>query len=165
MVTNVHVRDLHTSFSLAGTLLDSLSSKDDKLWPYDRWSPMKFDRPLGIGAVGGHGMIRYVVEEYRTGHFVSFRFTEPQGFIGTHAFDLQEFSPGVVRIRHVIRMKLKGAARIWWPLVIRWLHDALIEDAFDKAEAYISSQAIKQGTLSLRVRLLRRLFKRRRTRR
>ena len=165
MVANVHVRDLYASLSQVGTLLDSLSSKDDKLWPYDRWSPMKFDRPLGIGAAGGHGMVRYIVEEYRPGHFVSFRFTAPRGFIGTHAFDLREVSPGVVRIRHVIRMKLKGAARISWPLVIRWLHDALIEDAFDKTEAYISSQPVKQRTWSLWVRLLRHIFKRRRMRR
>ncbi len=27
-----------------------------------------------------------------------------------------------------------------WPLVIRWLHDALIEDAFDKTENHFLSQ-------------------------
>jgi hypothetical protein len=37
-------------------------------------------------------------------------------------------------------MHTSGFALLTWPLVIRWLHDALIEDAFDKTENHFLSQ-------------------------
>ena len=40
---------------VAGRLLDGLSAADDRLWPKDRWPAMRFDRPLKVGARGGHG--------------------------------------------------------------------------------------------------------------
>ncbi|MHB1042131.1 MAG: SRPBCC family protein [Eubacteriales bacterium] len=158
MVKNIHTRDLLTSPSKAGVLIDSLASKNDKLWPRDQWPPILFDRPLGAGAAGGHGPIRYVVEEYKPGRHICFRFTEPGGFIGTHAFDVEEVKPGMVRLRHVIDMRVKGIARIIWPLMIRWLHDALIEDAFDRAEAYVASRSVSQRRWPFWVRFLRGVY-------
>ena len=66
-VINVHERELNASLEKAGVLIDRLASRDDLLWPYDRWPAMRFDRPLGVGAVGGHGPIRYVIEAYVDG--------------------------------------------------------------------------------------------------
>jgi hypothetical protein len=58
-VLNIHERTLNAPVALAGTLIDSLSSNDDRLWSHDSWPPMRFDQPLGIGAAGGHGPVRY----------------------------------------------------------------------------------------------------------
>jgi hypothetical protein len=45
-----------------GVLIDGLGlPPGNRLWPEDRRQPMRFDRPLGIGAVGRHGSIRYMV--------------------------------------------------------------------------------------------------------
>ena len=63
--------------------------------------------------------------------------------------------PGVVRLRHVLDMRVDG---IIWALIIRLTikgHDALIEDAFDRAEAYVASRPVSQRKWSFGVRLLR----------
>ena len=86
-VTNVHERALGASAAIAGELIDRLASEHDVLWPLDRWPPMRFDRSLGVGADGGHGPIRYVVEAYEPGRSIRFRFTRPKGFIKLHFFE------------------------------------------------------------------------------
>lgn len=133
-VLNIHERTLHVPPALAGTLIDSLSSNDDRLWPHDSWPPMRFDRPLGIGATGGHGPVRYRIESYERGLHLRFQFLAPRGFHGFHAYELVPDERGV-RLRHVLEMHARGTALITWPLVFRPLHDALIEDSLARAEA------------------------------
>jgi hypothetical protein len=124
---------------------------------------MRFDRPLGVGAVGGHGPIRYVIEEYQPGRLIRFRFTGPAGFLGTHRFEVEEVAPGQVRLRHVLEMRVVGRARLTWPLVYWPLHDALIEDALDRAEAS-TGRLPPPRRWPVRVRLLRWILRRIRTR-
>jgi hypothetical protein len=97
MILNIHTRDLHASRDAVGALLDSLASKQDLLWPRDRWPAMRFDRPLQVGAVGGHGPIRYRVERYEPGRAILFRFTGMRGIHGTHGFEIKASTPGRVR--------------------------------------------------------------------
>jgi hypothetical protein len=52
-VLNVHERELQVGSAEVGALLDSLASENDRLWPRACWPAMRFDRPLGVGAVGG----------------------------------------------------------------------------------------------------------------
>jgi hypothetical protein len=73
MVLNVHARDLHATLSQVGALLDGLGSNHDHLWPSDQWPSIHFDRPLSVGAVGGHGGIGYIVEFYEQGRAIVFR--------------------------------------------------------------------------------------------
>jgi hypothetical protein len=162
IVTNIHTRDLHAPLSVAKAFIDNLASDQDILWPRENWPPMRLDRPLSVGAAGGHANIRYVVDSYEPGRYIRFRFTAPQGFIGTHCFSLDEINPDVVRIKHEIKMKLKGSARLWWPAAIRWLHDAVVEDAFDKAEAWLGSPPLHKRTWSNWVKFLRYLLGRKR---
>lgn len=131
-VTNTHERTLG-NVRTAERLLDSLASKEDRLWPRS-WPPMKFDRPLAVGAAGGHGPVRYFVSEYVPKKSVCFVFTGPSGFNGGHRLDLMEHENGVV-LRHTLEMNATGAALLAWPLFFRPLHDALIEDALAQAEA------------------------------
>ena len=79
-VRNVHERVFTLPLATVGALIDSLASRGDRLWPVKKWPPMRFDRPLAVGAVGGHGPVRYSVEKYLQGQMIVFRFSAPRGF-------------------------------------------------------------------------------------
>lgn len=117
----------------AGALLDTLASPDDRLWPHDRWPPMRLDRGLVLGAVGGHGPIGYEVVRHEPGRAAVFRFRRPTGFRGHHGFVVRETSPSTCVLQHELRITVRGTARVTWPLVFRPLHDALIEECLDTA--------------------------------
>jgi hypothetical protein len=153
VVRNVHERELACAATRAGALIDTLASRDDRLWPHDRWPAMRLDRPLQVGAAGGHGPVRYVVEAYEPGRRVRFRFTGPRGFHGWHEFAVHASSGGC-RLVHVLEMNARGPARISWPVVYRPLHDALVEDALDRAERILTGEEAT-SRWSLYVRMLR----------
>lgn len=156
-VLNVHERTLAAPAGSVAELIDRLASPTDVLWPHDRWPAMRFDRPLGVGAVGGHGPIRYDIEDYERGRAITFRFTEPAGFRGIHGFTVEEMDGGRARIRHTIDMQVSGLTWLRWAAVIRPLHDALIEDAFDKVERYLGDESAPRSW-SWWVRFLRWVF-------
>lgn len=133
-VRNIHERRLSAAEPVR-TLIDSLASSEDALWPIESWPRMAFDRPLQVGAVGGHGPIRYIVEEYSPQQSIRFRFTGPKGFDGTHGFEILELESETVILRHTLEMITSGLALLSWPIVFRPLHDALIEDSLAKAQA------------------------------
>lgn len=133
-VFNQHQRLIESSCAEVGTLVDSLASDEDRLWPIASWPKMKFEKPLGIGAKGGHGPIRYFVETYVRGKSIGFRFMSPRGFRGYHRLDVIEESPSRCLLKHTLEMNTTGLAILSWPLIFRPLHDALIEDAFATAQ-------------------------------
>ena len=154
-VINIHTRELRCSPQRAAELIDSLASPQDLLWPRDAWPAMRFDRPLGVGAVGGHGPIRYTVEQYEAGRWVRFRFTAPTGFDGYHALELTTTDAGVgQQLRHVLEMNARGVGALQWAVIYRWLHDALVENALDRAERHASGEQVRTPW-SLWVRVLR----------
>lgn len=153
-VHNVHERTFDRPPAEVGRLIDSLASRDDVLWPRDRWPAMRFDRPLGVGAVGGHGPIRYSVEAYEPGKSVRFRFSAPRGFEGWHGFETATAPGGGTILRHVLEMETRGPASFTWPVVFRPLHDALIEDSLDHAAEALGVPA-EAAPWSIRVRCLR----------
>jgi hypothetical protein len=134
-VRNVHERVLSVEAGAAGRLIDTLASDQDALWPQRMWPPMRFDRPLSVGARGGHGPIRYQVEHYRPGHAVRFRFEAPRGFEGHHRLEIETLEDSRCVLRHVLEMRIRGPAVLSWPLIFRPLHDALVEDALAQAQA------------------------------
>lgn len=154
-VVNIHTRQLRATATQAGALIDSLAGDRDQLWPADSWPPMRFDRPLSVGAVGGHGPVRYVVEEYQPGCWIRFRFTGPRGFDGFHEYTIHRLSDDAVAVRHLLAMHLRGPARLTWPLVFRWMHDALLEDSLDRAESALTGSVRHHARWSPLVRLLR----------
>lgn len=121
---------------------------------------MRFDQTLEVGAVGGHGPIRYRVEQYEPGRRALFRFTGPPGLSGTHEWRVVPAGGGC-RIRHSIDGHAGGRMLLVWPLVLRPLHDALIEDALDKAESALTGIPAGPRPWSWWVRLLRRRAARR----
>jgi len=120
---------------------------------------MAFDKPLGVGAKGGHGPIRYVVEEYQPGRQVMFRFTGPKGFHGTHSYAVID-NEGGCELRHTIDMRTSGSAVVTWPLIFRPLHDALLEDSLDKVEADLSGLEWHGRKWPFWVRVLRKILAR-----
>ena len=133
-IVNIHKRIINQPKAEVVALLETLSTKDDKVWPNDKWPAMRFKDGLKIGAKGGHGIIRYSVEQYILGALIVFKFLKPKGFDGIHKFEIQEIDSNSTEVKHSIIMKTEGLATLKWVLAIRWLHDALIENAFDTIE-------------------------------
>ncbi len=150
-VRNVHSRQL-ASNPKNGQLIDQLSSSHDILWAHERWMPMEFPKGLHLGSRGGHGSIRYDIEAYTKGQSITFRFTAPKGFDGWHKLTLDANNI----MTHEINCQAIGSAIwLWW--LIRPIHDAVIEDCLDKAEAFAAAREVKPRQWSLWVRFLRKI--------
>jgi hypothetical protein len=154
MIRNVHERVLDAPPAEVGALIDGLAGDGDRLWPSDRWPAMRLDRPLGVGASGGHGSIRYAVSDYEPGRRVRFRFDPRLGLAGHHEFAVAT-GAGRTTLRHALEATPRGRMRLAWPLIFRWLHDALIEDALDRAVTATTGTPVKGRGWPLWVRLLR----------
>lgn len=135
MVRNVHERRLSVPAHEVGPLLDRLGGPDDVLWPSPAWEPMVLDGPVAVGAVGGHGSIRYRVTAHEPGRRVEFTFDPGQGLDGTHTLSVHPDGVGHSVLRHVIEGRVTGGMRLLWPAAVRWMHDAVLEDLLDRAEA------------------------------
>jgi hypothetical protein len=162
-IVNVHERILPATVDQVGALVDGFAGPHDQLWPEDLWPglPLRFDRPLGVGASGGHGSIRYRVEEYVPGRRVVFRFSEKVGLDGTHRLEVDD-SQGVTELRHVLEGRPKSTVvALTWLLITRPLHDAILEDLLDRAELAVTGRVLRPAHWSWHVRLLRRLLARR----
>ena len=123
-------------------MLDRLSSPGDPLWP-DTFPPMRFDRPLGPGATGGHDSVLYSVESWTPGERVVFRFDPAIGLIGTHMLEvLPSHDANHCILRHTISAVARGSMRLQWPLAIRWLHDECLRDLLDRAETTLTGELV-----------------------
>ncbi|WP_433505693.1 DUF2867 domain-containing protein [Pseudonocardia halophobica] len=159
MVRNVHERELPAPAEQVWELVDSLGRPGDRLWPAG-WSPMTLDRPLGPGAAGGHGGLRYAVSRHEPGRLVQFTAAPGQGLDGTHAFVVEPRGPGRCVLRHDLRLRTSGAMRLLWPLAVRPLHDAVLEDLLDTAERALDTGPARPARWSPLVRVLRRAAER-----
>ncbi len=156
-IINLHKRVINAPISEIRALLSSLATKNDMMLATDKWSPMKLDQGLQVGSKGGHGPIKYFVTEYQPQKSVTFQF-DLTGFNGFHKFELNKLETDKTELSHIIDMTTTGSATIKWTLAIRWLHDAYIEDAFDKVENYFIADK-KISEWSFWVRLLRKIMK------
>lgn len=156
-VQNIHRRIIPTSASHVGKAFDSLATENDAIWPYEKWPAIRFEEGVKVGSKGGHGPVGYSIEAYSKGELIRFKFTQPQGFHGIHEFYLNEISEKETEIVHAIKMRTTFWASIQWLIAIRWLHDALIEDAFDKLENHFSIHK-RSSTYNFWVRILRKKY-------
>ncbi len=163
-IYNVHERNYDTDPGKVGALLDTLAGEDDRLWPGDKWPPMKFDVPMGIGAKGGHGAVKYLVIEYVPGKRAAFDFIDSgllKGFDGRHLFEVVP-RRGSVLLRHIVDADCDLKGWLKWHILVGPLHDALLEDALDNAEGELSESTKRPSRWSLWVRFLRKMLARRR---
>lgn len=152
-VRNVHEREIQAPAAAVGALLDRLSAEDDPIFPVPVWDPMRFDRPLGVGARGGHGPVAYEVTEYEPGRRVRFDGTPP--WDGYHELTVEPLGDGRCRVRHVLEMEFPGLMRLAWLAAIRPVHDTMIEELFDNIELAATGSLPHRVRHSPRVRLLR----------
>ncbi|MEO6348289.1 MAG: hypothetical protein ABIO60_10320 [Aquaticitalea sp.] len=153
-VINLHRRIIHQSMESVSGLLQTLATKEDKIWPFEHWPAIRFRDGLTVGSQGGHGLIGYTIIEYELRKSIKFKFTKPKGFNGAHQLVIIPSDSKSVEIVHRIEMQTSGFATTFWLLAVRWLHDALIEEAFDKLESNFSNEN-NRITYSLWVRFLR----------
>jgi Protein of unknown function (DUF3995) len=134
-IHNVHAREIAAPVEVVGEILDTLGSSGDRVWASDIWmaEPVVFDRPLGVGADGGHGSIRYSVVEYQPGRRVVFRFSPGGELSGSHGFEVEPVGPDHSRISHFLDAQISPWRRPLVPILIGW-HDAMVETAFDRVE-------------------------------
>jgi Protein of unknown function (DUF3995) len=134
-IESVHTRELPVAVEELGQVLDTLAGPDDKIWPIERWpnDPIAFDRPLGVGARGGHGPIRYTVSGYEPGHRIAFEFEPGSGLRGHHRLEVEPVGSGGACMRHVLEVEADGVYGLLRPMFLA-MHDALVEDLLDKAE-------------------------------
>ncbi len=155
-VRNIHRRVLRASPAQAEALLRSLASHEDRMWPGDRWWPQRFEGGLAPGAKGGHGPVRYKVESVSPRRVV-YRFPPRGWFRGTHAFEVRDHADGAELV-HTLDGTLHGAGLLLWPFLVRPLHDALLEDVMDRAEAAAGSPPVRPARHTPYVRFLRRCW-------
>lgn len=163
MVYNTPQREIAAPANEVGMLIDSLASKNDRLWLRSEWPAMRLDRPLSIGAAGGHGPVRYFVTAYEPDRRVEFQFTGPADFIGHHSFTAVSVADSSTLLRHELSMSPSGTAKFTWPLFFRPMHDALIEESMDLAEIECSSPPGTAHRRSLWTKILRAPFSARMT--
>ena len=156
-VINIHKRIIDRPISEIGQLLHTLATDNYQIIATDKWPKMKLDNGLQIGSKGGHGPIRYFIADLELNKFVKFQF-DMKGFEGFHKFEIMELGTEKTEIVHLIDMETSGIATMKWLFAFRWLHDAFIEDAFDKVENRFRKDQ-KLSVWSLWVRLLRKVMK------
>jgi len=151
-MSNVHERTIAAPIARVGALLDTLASADDKFWPHENWPRVKFTLPLQVGVTGGHGTGPYTVSCYTPGQHIRFEFAG--GRQGFHEFTLQEVDGTTCLLRHATKGKLTFNSAWRWYFLIRPLHNALIEDLFDKVESQVA-KVVHPQVWSSRVQKLR----------
>ncbi|WP_328870754.1 DUF2867 domain-containing protein [Streptomyces sp. NBC_00287] len=154
-VRNVHDRILAAPAEQVGALLDRLAAPDDPLFPSPAWAPIRFDRPLAVGAAGGHGPVRYSVAEYEPGRRIRFAFDPPGA--GFHELSVEPLGPDRCRIRHLLEQPQPLGERLGWLLAVRAVHGTVIEELFDNAERAATGSLARPVRRSRYVRLLQRL--------
>jgi hypothetical protein len=156
-VLNIHNREITQPKSEVAKLFKTLATENDLMLATDKWSPMKLDKGLQVGSKGGHGPIKYFVTDYQKDNSIKFQF-DLTGFNGFHKFELFESEPNKTQLKHTIDMTTTGLATLKWAMAIRWLHNAYIEDAFDKVENYFTKDK-KSSKWSWWVKTLRKIMK------
>ena len=156
-VINIHTRTIDQPIQEFPRLINSLATDNDLVWPHSKWPKMFLDSCLQVGSRGGHGPIRYAVSDIKENRYVEFTFNKPKGFEGKHMFTLEALDSSKTKLTHEINVEAKGTSWLQWITFIRPLHDALIEDCFDKIENQFSTEK-KSTKWSLWVILLRKLL-------
>ncbi|PID57285.1 MAG: hypothetical protein CR986_09135 [Ignavibacteriae bacterium] len=142
-ITNVHQREYNYPISKLSKILETLSTEKDLMWPKENWVPVILDNGLRVNSSGGHGRIRYYITKYEYGKLVEFCFTEPKEFVGKHYFELKKLNENKTKVKHTIDVELNLKGLILWNLIIKWLHDALLEDCLDKIENNLEKTNVK----------------------
>jgi hypothetical protein len=156
MVINVHERLIPAPASRVGESLDRIGSADDTWWPSPAWPAMVLEAPLAVWVGGVHGPRSYQVTQYVPGRSVEFTFDERVGLRGTHRFDVIPRDSESCLVRHVVEGRTAGRMKLVWPLAMRWLHDAVVEDLMERVATDAGHPPTQRARWSWWVRQIRR---------
>jgi hypothetical protein len=153
-VVNVHSREIAAPADVVGELLDSLGTPRDRLWPTDLWpaTPFVMDRPLAVGARGGHGSIHYNVEEYEPGRRLQFRFARGEGIEGFHGLQVEALDRRRSRLTHFLEARTTGVLRPLTRPLLTW-HDTMVETILDRAQREATGEDVTPTRWPLWVRV------------
>jgi hypothetical protein len=132
-IHNIHRRVIRAEPDVLGELIDAIATPDDRLWPVHDTVPLKLEGPVAVGVRGGHGPARYEIVGHQPGRWVRFEFTRPSSLIGFHEFSVQPHPNGSV-FQHLLAARLTPGLWLGYPLLLRPLHNSVIELALDHAE-------------------------------
>jgi hypothetical protein len=130
VMRNVVRRVILADVDTVGAELDRI----ERHWPAPPWPVLHLDRGLTAGSPGRHGPIRYHVESYQPGRRTRWVFTPDVGLTGYNEISVIEGGPEWTVITDELAGRLRGRMVLVWPLGLRWLHEALINDLFDNLE-------------------------------
>jgi hypothetical protein len=153
-IRNVHERRIAANPDVVWDVLMAMPGPNGRLWPPGIPS-MRFDGPLAVGADGRHGPIHYQVTvlDPAAGNVV-FAFREPTGLVGRHSFYVRPDKNAGAMLRHEVVANPEGWMRLKWPLIIRWVHDAVVEEVLDRTEVATGTVPVQPYKRSLWVRSL-----------
>ena len=156
MITNLHERIVEASPEACWSLIERLGTPLDRFWPHHRWSPIHLEGPLAQGTLGGHGPLRYEVEQVVPRQVARFRFNCPYGATGHHSFEVTPCGEGRTRLAHRLEMTASLPAVFSWYTGLKFLHDALMEDALDCAQQALEPlTTLERRPLPFHIRALR----------
>jgi hypothetical protein len=138
-ISNKHARIIRHTHNSPNAVIDTILQEDGILWPKHFWPRDSLDTQVFIGARGSHGKLLYKVTEHEKGKRVRFEFTSPTPYKGHHTFQLRDCGEGKLWLLHEVECSTNLVHFFLWKLLFQWVHNALIEDAFDCAENYLST--------------------------
>ncbi|WP_142006622.1 SRPBCC family protein [Barrientosiimonas humi] len=153
-IRNVHSRIARGGLADAERLIELLGGDDDALWPSDRWQPLLLDRGAVVGSRGGHGLVRYTVSAREPG-LIEFTFDKGTGLVGSHRLSVEQLSGGRLLWMHELDGRSIMPRAATEAVVV--LHDALIEDLLDAAEALGAGESLHRRRFGPAVAALHRL--------
>ncbi|KPC60498.1 DUF2867 domain-containing protein [Streptomyces chattanoogensis] len=153
---DVHTRTIAAPADTVGALIDRLGGDPDPVFPTPAWPAMRFDRPLGVGADGGHGFVRYRVTAHEPGRRIRFDFTS--GPTGYHEAVVRPLGPDSCRVEHVLESEHGLRQRLLWWTAMRVLHGTVVEELLDNIEQAATGRVRTPVRRSPRVRLFHRLL-------
>jgi hypothetical protein len=145
-IRNVHTRRIAASADHVGSLLDTLGSDRDQFWQTELAEPVVFAEGLRITSQGGHGTLRYRVSHSEPGRSIEAEFEPGVGLRGRHRFDVTTDDQTHCTLQHTLEATLQGQGRLAWPLGLRAIHDAVVEDVFNHVERTVTGAAHPTST-------------------
>lgn len=160
VMRNVVQRVIPAGVDTVGAQLDQI----ERHWPAPPWPALHLDHGLAIGSPGRHGPISYHVESFAPGRRTRWVFTPDVGLAGYNEFSVREGGPGQAVITDELTGRLHGRMVLVWPVGLRWLHEALINDLFDNIERAATGRVRRPRRHNVWVRTIRWLGRSRRNR-